>query len=71
MYGITLSYTSLLADDVLLWAQMFNVTSENAVANVNSQNSLEISTVVNTQDNRAESHPTEQPIETTARQQRK
>ena len=69
-YGITLSYTSLLAEDVLLCAQTFNITNKNAVANTDSQNSLGISTVVNTQNKRGESHPTEQPVETTTRQQK-
>ena len=58
-YGITLSYTSLLLEDVPLWAQTFNVTTKNDVANPNSPNSLGISTLVNTQDNRAESYTTE------------
>ena len=60
---------SLLAGDVPLWVQSFNVTTKYTVANANSQNSLGISTVVNTQDNTAEPHPTEQPVETTNRQQ--
>ena len=68
-YGIKLSYTSSLVEDVPLWAHTFNVTTKNAVANANSQNSLGISTAVNTQDNRAESCPTEQTVETTTRQQ--
>ena len=68
--GIILSYTSLLVEDVTLWALTFNIITKNAVANTNNQNSLGISTVVNTQDNRAELHPTEQPVETTTRQQR-
>ena len=63
--GITLLYTSLLVEDILPWAQTLNVTNKNAVANANSQNSLGISSVVNTQDNGAESCPTEQPVETT------
>ena len=69
-YGITLSYTSLLAEDALLWGQTFNVTTKNAVANANSQASLAVSTVVNIQDNAAEPCPTEQSVETTNRQQK-
>ena len=68
-YGTMLSYTGLAMEDVLLWAQTFNVIAKYTSMRTSIQNDLENNTEVtdrNMQEGRPETQPTNQqlPVET-------